>query len=109
MTEGIGCMNFLCRDIRFYVATRNCHNKGSAVGTKLAKERRNYVATEKFYVETKLAIVERNSIMTEDFWVAIELATTYIFVAQDRVRRAKVGAHDSALSHCVKINEAMPS
>ena len=34
--EGVGCTSFLCRDIRFYVATRNGHNKGFAVTTKLA-------------------------------------------------------------------------
>ena len=46
MTEGVGCRSFLCRDIRFYIATGNGHSKGSAVATELAKARRNSVATE---------------------------------------------------------------
>ena len=37
MTKGVGCISFLCRNIRFCVAIGNGHNKGFAVATKLAR------------------------------------------------------------------------
>ena len=77
------------------------------VVTELAKARRNYVATEQFYVVIELARVGRISIMTEDFYVATELATIESPAAQDRVGCAKAGVHDSVVSCCVAIEEAM--
>ena len=76
----------------FYVATGNGHSKGSTVVTELAKVRRNYVATEQFYVMIEFARVGRNSVATEDFWVATELAAIKSFFAHDRVRCAEAGA-----------------
>ena len=40
-TEGIGCRSFPCRDISFYVATWNGHNKCSTVATEFGHDRRN--------------------------------------------------------------------
>ena len=87
---------------RNYVATEQFY-----VETELAKAKRNYVATEKFYVEIELARVGRISVAIEDFYVAMELVTTESFVAHDRARRVKAGVHDSMASCCVVIEEAM--
>ena len=39
-TEGVGCRSFLCRNIRFYVTTRNGHSKGSVVAIEFGHNRR---------------------------------------------------------------------
>ena len=39
-TKGVGCRSFLCRDIRFYVATGNGHSKGFAIVTEFGHDRR---------------------------------------------------------------------
>ena len=100
-------MSFLCRNIRFYVTTGNGHSMGSAVSIELAKARRNYVTTEQFYVTIELARVGRNSVTIEDFWVAIKLATAESSTTHDRVRHAKAGTYDSAISRYVLTKEAM--
>ena len=69
--------------------------------------RRNYVATEQFYVAIELARVGRNSVATEDFWVATELVTIESSTAHDMAGRAKAGAHDSEAPRCVATEEGM--
>ena len=44
--------------------------------TEVAKEWRNYVAIEQFYVTIELARVGRVSVVTDDFSIATEMATT---------------------------------
>ena len=39
-TKGVGRRSFICRDIRFYVAIGNGHNKGFVVATKLGQDGR---------------------------------------------------------------------
>ena len=60
----------------------------------MTKVKRNYVATEHFYVTTELARIEGILVAIEDFIVATELATIESFAAQDVVGQAKAGKHD---------------
>ena len=49
----------------------------------------------------------RNSIAKEDFWVATELATIESSTAHDKIRSAKAEAHDSAVQRCAATEETM--
>ena len=61
---------------------------------ELAKARRNYVATEKFYVAIELARVGRISVVTN-------LVTTESSAAHDRAGRTKTSTHHSVAPCCV--------
>ena len=100
-------MSFLCCDIRFYVVKGNGHSMGSTVMTKLAKSRKNYAATEQFYVAIELDRVGRKSVTIKDFWVATKLAMIESSAAHDRPGHVKARAHHSAVPRYVMTEKAM--